>query len=42
MKATEDEDLSYLYIKDQTWTVVGIAADEAAVPPGTNMFFVCV
>jgi len=35
MKATEDGDLSYLYIKDQTWTVVGIAADEA--PPETAM-----
>lgn len=31
MKATEDGPLSYLYIKDQTWTVVGVAADEA--PP---------
>jgi quercetin dioxygenase-like cupin family protein len=31
MKATEDGRLSYLYIKDRTWTVVGIAADEA--PP---------
>jgi quercetin dioxygenase-like cupin family protein len=31
MKATEDGPLSYLYIKDRTWTVVGIAADEA--PP---------
>lgn len=35
MKATEDGDLSYLYIKDQTWTVVGIAADEA--PPEEAM-----
>ena len=35
MKATEDGDLSYLYIKDQTWTVVGIAADEA--PPEKAM-----
>lgn len=35
MKATEDGDLSYLYIKDQTWTVVGIAADEA--PPEAAM-----
>ncbi len=35
MKATEDEDLSYLYIKDRTWTVVGIAADEA--PPEKAM-----
>ena len=31
MKATEDGPLSYLYVKDQTWTVVGVAADEA--PP---------
>lgn len=31
IKATEDGPLSYLYIKDQTWTVVGVAADEA--PP---------
>ena len=31
MKATEDGRLSYLYIKDQTWSVVGVAADEA--PP---------
>ncbi|MBT5373711.1 MAG: cupin domain-containing protein [Rhodospirillaceae bacterium] len=31
MKATEDGPLSYLYIKDQTWSVVGVAADEA--PP---------
>lgn len=31
MKATESGDLSYLYIKDKTWTVVGLAAD-AAVP----------
>ena len=29
MKATEDGDCSYLYIKDKTWTVVGLAADEA-------------
>lgn len=29
MKATEDEPCAYLYIKDQTWTVVGLAADEA-------------
>lgn len=28
MKATEDGPLSYLYIKDRTWTVVGIAEDE--------------
>jgi quercetin dioxygenase-like cupin family protein len=31
MRATEDGRLSYLYLKDRTWTVVGIAADEA--PP---------
>ncbi|WP_034490767.1 cupin domain-containing protein [Afifella pfennigii] len=31
MKATEDGDCAYLYIKDRTWTVVGIGADEA--PP---------
>jgi mannose-6-phosphate isomerase-like protein (cupin superfamily) len=35
MKATEDGGLSYLYIKDRTWTVVGIAADEA--PPEEAM-----
>jgi quercetin dioxygenase-like cupin family protein len=29
MKATEDGDCSYLYIKDKTWTVVGLAEDEA-------------
>ncbi|MGI9520849.1 MAG: cupin domain-containing protein [Hyphomicrobiaceae bacterium] len=28
MKATEDGPCAYLYIKDQTWTVVGLAADE--------------
>lgn len=28
MRATEDGDLSYLYMKDKTWTVVGLAADE--------------
>lgn len=28
-KATEDGPCAYLYIKDQTWTVVGISADEA-------------
>lgn len=31
MKATEEGPMDYLYIKDRTWTVVGIAADEA--PP---------
>lgn len=29
MKATENGDCSYLYIKDKTWTVVGLAADQA-------------
>ena len=29
MKATGDGDCSYLYIKDKTWTVVGLAADQA-------------
>jgi quercetin dioxygenase-like cupin family protein len=28
MRAAEDGDLSYLYMKDKTWTVVGLAADE--------------
>jgi quercetin dioxygenase-like cupin family protein len=28
MRATEDGDLSYLYMKDKTWTVVGLAVDE--------------
>jgi quercetin dioxygenase-like cupin family protein len=28
-KATEDNDLHYLYIKDRTWTMIGAAADEA-------------
>jgi quercetin dioxygenase-like cupin family protein len=27
--ATEDADLSYLYVKDRTWTLIGAAADEA-------------
>lgn len=31
MKATEDGPVAYLYIKDKTWTEVGIAADDA--PP---------
>lgn len=31
VKATEDGPISYLYVKDQTWSVVGVAADEA--PP---------
>jgi quercetin dioxygenase-like cupin family protein len=29
--ATEDGDLKYLYIKDRTWTLIGVAQDEA--PP---------
>jgi quercetin dioxygenase-like cupin family protein len=29
LKATEDGDLQYLYIKDRTWTLIGAAADEA-------------
>lgn len=29
MKAVEDGDCEYLYIKDKTWTVVGLAEDEA-------------
>jgi len=29
MKATESGDLSYLYIKDKTWTVVGLDANQA-------------
>jgi quercetin dioxygenase-like cupin family protein len=29
LKATEDGDLRYLYIKDRTWTLIGAAADEA-------------
>jgi quercetin dioxygenase-like cupin family protein len=33
MKATEDGPVSYLYCKDNTWTLTGIAADEA--PPET-------
>jgi len=28
-KATEDGDLTYLYIKDRTWTLIGAAVDEA-------------
>jgi quercetin dioxygenase-like cupin family protein len=28
-KATEEEDCAYLYIKDHTWTPVGVAVDEA-------------
>ncbi len=35
MKATEDGDLQYLYIKDKTWTVVGLAENEAV--PGRAM-----
>ena len=33
MKATEDGPVDYLYIKDLTWTVVGLAADEAVPEP---------
>lgn len=29
IKATEEEDMQYLYIKDQTWSLVGVAEDEA-------------
>ncbi len=29
MRAAEDGDCEYLYIKDKTWTVVGLAEDEA-------------
>jgi quercetin dioxygenase-like cupin family protein len=29
MRATEDGDVDYLYIKDRTWTLIGFAADEA-------------
>ena len=29
MKATEDGPVRYLYVKDRTWSVVGLAADEA-------------
>jgi quercetin dioxygenase-like cupin family protein len=29
MRATEDGNVQYLYIKDKTWTVVGLAEDEA-------------
>jgi quercetin dioxygenase-like cupin family protein len=29
VKATEEEDMQYLYIKDQTWSMVGVAEDEA-------------
>lgn len=31
MRATEEGPMSYLYIKDRTWSLIGIAADEA--PP---------
>lgn len=34
-KATEEADCAYLYVKDQTWTCVGIAEDEAL--PDTAM-----
>ncbi len=29
IKATEEQDMQYLYIKDQTWSMVGVAEDEA-------------
>ena len=29
MKATEDAPTSYLYVKDRTWNMVGVAADDA-------------
>ena len=29
MRATEDGDVDYLYIKDRTWSLIGFAADEA-------------
>lgn len=35
MRATEDGPCQYLYIKDKTWTVVGLAEDEAV--PGKAM-----
>ena len=35
MRATEDGHCQYLYIKDKTWTVVGLAEDEAV--PGKAM-----
>lgn len=35
MRATEDGDCQYLYIKDKTWTVVGLAENEAV--PGKAM-----
>jgi hypothetical protein len=28
MRAAEDAELGYLYLKDKTWTVVGLAVDE--------------
>jgi quercetin dioxygenase-like cupin family protein len=31
MRACEDGDVSYLYVKDRTWSMIGVAADEA--PP---------
>ena len=37
MIATEDGILSYLYIKDKTWTVVGLAADEAVPEKATSL-----
>lgn len=35
MRATEDGHCQYLYVKDKTWTVVGLAEDEAV--PGKAM-----
>ncbi|MDF1593382.1 MAG: cupin domain-containing protein [Desulfobacterales bacterium] len=37
MTATEDGRLSYLYIKDKTWTVVGLAVDEAVPEKATSL-----
>jgi quercetin dioxygenase-like cupin family protein len=37
MVATEDGPLSYLYIKEKTWSVVGIAADEAIPDKATSL-----
>ena len=37
MKATEDGDCQYLYIKDKTWTVVGLAENEGVLEPETSL-----
>lgn len=37
MTATEDGRLSYLYIKDKTWTVVGLGVDEAVPEKATSL-----